>query len=184
MWLCAFCFFIFWASTCAQDALILLNTTERGCVCLREWEFRGERYTHCASPEGKESWCVVSEKCNSPHAIRATPEGNGDVPIDFCDSSGTIAKRETTDGGCMCSKFWMYQNEIQIGCTNPDEDPQGSWCATDRKCLGTDVYGSDDDGITPVYWDYCGEPPSEATRMKKRHRSDKKVHYVPKLFTS
>jgi hypothetical protein len=59
-----------------------------------------------------------------------------------------VAHAPTTHDGCLCMENWLMRGQAQCStsqngwCCNPNDDPQGSWCAVQGACHGR-------------AWDYC-----------------------------
>eukprot|EP01025_Chloroclados_australasicus_P019988 TRINITY_DN2099_c1_g1_i4.p1 TRINITY_DN2099_c1_g1~~TRINITY_DN2099_c1_g1_i4.p1 ORF type:complete len:350 (-),score=35.47 TRINITY_DN2099_c1_g1_i4:1174-2223(-) len=66
----------------------------------------------------------------------------------------TVTRDCFTSRGCSCLDSWLYQGAEQQGCSNPDNDREGSWCEIDESggaCEVADGQFQD----TGAYYGYC-----------------------------
>ena len=56
---------------------------------------------------------------------------------------------------CICLDSWEYQGQVAVGCSNPDNDPQGTWCRLQDCSCATSVLFAN----TPQCWSYCTATP-------------------------
>ncbi|KAG2425322.1 hypothetical protein HXX76_013737 [Chlamydomonas incerta] len=147
--------------------------TRSGCRCRNSWSWNKQTYSGCARPDGDPVglWCLVEQDGNCPSAINgfwdycpgdatdercgaefprppSPPPARPPPPLQPCGAG------HVTASGSICSREpWAYTgvdggeyNATFLGCANPDNDPQGSWCRLQAGFTG----------LLGRTWDYCG----------------------------
>eukprot|EP00916_Digyalum_oweni_P017010 GHVL01027892.1.p1 GENE.GHVL01027892.1~~GHVL01027892.1.p1 ORF type:complete len:196 (+),score=51.76 GHVL01027892.1:27-590(+) len=153
-----------------QIAMTNFSVSDTGCVCLKEWSFNGDIYNNCATPDNDDYWCIVRKTCGASGKFL---QESDELSWDWCNPSlAKVSVEDVTRGGCACAWGWIFMNEIEMGCSNPNESPGGSWCVTMKECKGAELYLDSDD--EKVYWDYCGAV--KESLMKTLIDNTDKVH--------
>ncbi|KAG2496513.1 hypothetical protein HYH03_005337 [Edaphochlamys debaryana] len=150
--------------------------TRGGCRCRTSWTYAGKTLTGCGNPDGDAVglWCPIEQDGNCPSAVNGYWDYcPPDTSLERCQQEFPVPPSPPparpppptvkcgagwyTLSGATCSREpWAFvragvdgQEEESrgfLGCANPDNDPQGSWC---RLQAG---YAT----IEGRNWDYCG----------------------------
>ncbi|GLI60400.1 hypothetical protein VaNZ11_002551, partial [Volvox africanus] len=146
--------------------------TRGGCRCKASWTFKGQQLSGCSNPDGDGVglWCQVEQDGNCQSAINGywdycVPEASEVLCTSELFRSPPLRPARppapqvpcgpdwTTVSGSVCSsEKWAIPDmngeydTAYLGCANPDDDPEGTWC---RLKPGFTT-------LTGRIWDYCG----------------------------
>jgi len=142
-----------------------VRRTEKGCSCTKEWDFDGTQITnYCGTPDGdSREWCKVSNQaCEGswwnyckpaptvptpaptvPTVPTPAPTPPSPTPAPTVPLTAASGPARYTVAGCLCQKVWTYAGQtIEDYCGNPDADPEGDWCWTNRNAGCSASWGS------------------------------------------